>query len=100
MTEWQIAANELERLLEFAGSLVDGEPTAVHEPVPSLPVFDLSEPPNAATRSRIIELLEQTEQALAALDCSRQAVRRELDHLSRHRPAAAAYVRATATRFD
>jgi hypothetical protein len=97
VNDWIAAADALERLLERAGRLVDGDAPDAGELQAEPPLYDLAAQPDAPTLARIGDMLAQTEEALTALDWARAEVTRRLDQLDRHRPAAAAYVRTSTT---
>jgi hypothetical protein len=92
--DWDDAAASLERLLEHAARLVDGE-TDSQAPDPiDLQSITLSSTPDPATIDHVRALLTQVPDAVRALEEAKSVAASELDELNRHRTAATAYTRA------
>ncbi len=87
---WDEAADLLELFLEDAAGLADGE-----EPgeLPDVGHVVLDGQPSEATEARIVTLLTQTEEAMAALAQRKAEIRQEMDHMGRLRSAGAGYIR-------
>lgn len=90
LVTWDEAADLLELFLEDAARLADGE-----EPgeLPDVGSVDLVGEPSEATEARILTLLSQTEEAMAALALRKAEIRQEMDHMGRLRSAGAGYIR-------
>ena len=94
MIDWDDAAASLERLLEHAARLMDGD-TDSPPPTPiDLSTIALSPTPDQATIDHVRALLAHVPDAAQALEAAKAAVAADLDEMDRHRAAATAYTRA------
>ena len=87
---WEEAADLLELFLEDAARLADGEDGGE---LPDVSGIELDGQPDGDTEHRIIGLLADTEEAMAALALRKAEIRQEMDHMGRLRSAGAGYLR-------
>lgn len=87
---WEGAVALVENMLEAAGRLLDGDPTAI---VPDLTDLDLTSVPDPSTRARLELLLADMDEAMTALDHQMAEVSDALAQADRLRLAGREYLR-------